>query len=244
MSASERKDAPGVFLPWDSEFFGFRVGRLYARQLTPPALSTLMTWAVGEQLRCLYFMADASSAETLTLAHAGGFKFVDMRVDFALDLTHPSPTSSTNGLRPATATDLPGLEAISRVAHQDTRFFKDTNFPAHRSADLYAEWIRRDFKMNHILVATGTDAQPVGYVTCQLDATAGTGRIGLIAVAESERHRGLGRILVAGALRYFQQCQCKQALVATQASNIAAQRLYQSQGFRTIETGATFHRWF
>jgi len=244
MSEPERSDAPGMLLPWDSEFFGFRIGRLNARRLTPASLQQALAWAADQQLRCAYFLADASCADTLARAHEGGFKFVDVRVDFATDLAAGTGTPPDSRLRPATAADLPGLEKISRVAHQDTRFFKDSNFPANRAADLYAEWIRRDFKVHRIFVVTDAGQGVTGYVTCQVDPATETGRISLIAVAESARQRGLGRVLVEGALQHFRLSGCKQAFVTTQASNIPAQRLYQALGFRTAETCATFHRWF
>lgn len=243
-SKPERSDAPGEFLPWDSEFFGFRIGRLNARRLTPASLRQALAWAADQRLRCTYFLADASCADTLARAHEGGFKFVDVRMEFASHLAAGTDALPDTRLRPATATDLPYLEKISRVAHQDTRFFKDSNFPADRSADLYGEWIRRDFKVHRIFVATGAASGVAGYVTCQVDPATRAGRIGLIAVAESERQRGFGRALVEAALRHFRLSGCKQAWVATQASNVPAQRLYQSLGFHTAETGATFHRWF
>lgn len=244
MSEPDRSDVPGVLLPWDSEFFGFRIGRLNSRRLTPASLQQALTWAADQRLRCVYFLADASCADTLACAHEGRFKFIDVRVDFATDLAAKTGTPSETRLRPATTADLPALEKLSRTSHQDTRFFKDSNFPANRSADLYAEWIRRDFKLHRIFVAPGTGHGVAGYVTCHVDPAAGTGRISLIAVAEGERQRGLGRALVEGALQHFRQSGCKQTWVATQASNLPAQRLYQLLGFRTAETCATFHRWF
>ena len=243
-SESARAASPGLVLPWDSEFFGFRIGRLTLRRLTPETLQAALTWAAAEKLRCAYFLADADCPATLTLAHEGGFKFVDLRMDFATELAPPDDAATVAGLRPATAADLPALEALSRLSHQDTRFSKDANFPATRAAELYAEWIRRDFREHHILVAPGANSGVAGYVTCQTDPAAALGRIGLIAVAGSEQRRGVGRILAAGALAHFRQAGCRHARVATQASNVPAQRLYQSLGFRTAETCATFHRWF
>ena len=240
----ERTGSPGLGLPWDSVFFGFRIGRLALRRLTPETQQAALAWAAAEKLRCAYFFADADCPATLALAHEGGFKFIDLRMDFSTELAPADDTTTTAGLRPATAADLPAIEALSRISHQDTRFSKDTNFPPARAAELYAEWIRRDFREHRILVVPGANSGVAGYVTCQTDPGAGLGRIGLIAVAGSEQRRGVGRLLAAGALAHFRQAGCRQARVATQASNVPAQRLYQSLGFRTAETCATYHRWF
>ncbi|HWA26778.1 MAG TPA: GNAT family N-acetyltransferase [Lacunisphaera sp.] len=240
MSAPERGGTPGLFLPWDSEFFGFRIGRVQGNRLTRESLRPVLDWAAAERLRCAYFFADAEDAATLALAHEGGFRFVDLRVDLAMPLPAGGALPAVADFRAAATSDLPALQAISRVAHYDTRFFKDAGFPRERASDLYAEWIQRDFRVHHVFTLPGNP----GYVTCQVDPAAGAGRIGLIAVAEAQRGRGLGRALVQGALHWLAAQGCREARVATQASNVAAQRLYQALGFRTAETAATHHRWF
>lgn len=244
MTEAEQVELPGDFLPWDSEFFGFRIGRLKARRLTPASLRTALAWAGMERIRCAYFFAEADCPRTLSLAHEGGFRFVDVRMELSMDICPPAEPPASNGFRPANSADLPAIQSLSRISHHDTRFFKDTNFPPERAADLYAEWIGRDFKFQRIFIVTGAENRIAGYITCQVDKDPTVGRIGLIAVAERERRHGLGRVLLAGALHWFQQTGCRQVRVVTQASNVPAQRVYQSLGFRTAETQATFHRWF
>ncbi len=244
MAKAEPDESPGTVLPWDSEFFGFRIGRLATSRLTPGSLRATLAWAAAEKLRCAYFFAQADDAETLVLAHEGGFRFVDMRMELAVDLPAALDRPASPVLRAAVAADLPDLEALARISHDDTRFFKDPAFPADRSAELYAAWIRRDFQRHRILVATDESGHIAGYVTCQTENAPAIGRIGLIAVAETARRRGLGRALVTGALQWFHGEGLRHVRVVTQASNVPAQRVYQSLGFRTAETGATFHRWF
>lgn len=248
MSAPDAPATPPTgLLPWDTDFFGFRIGRANVDRLTPALVQSLLSWSAAEQLRCLYLSADPSDGTTLSLAHKAGFQFVDVRLDFALGLSHPAvaPAAATPAaeVRIATAADLPACELLARTAHTDTRFFKDTRFPADRAAELYAEWIRRDFRLHRVLTS-GAPGSPDSYVTCQLDPATREGRIGLIAVAPAARGRGCGGTLVRAALDFFQRSGCLSVRVATQASNLSAQRLYQAHGFRTAEASATFHRWF
>lgn len=242
MSVPEPLASPGRVLAWDSDFFGFRIGRLHGHQLTADSARAALAWAESERLRCLYFSAAPEDPVTLEQAHAGGFKFVDLRVELSLPLAGPTGGGPA-AIRPAVAGDLGAVEALSRVAHHDTRFFKDPGFPRDRASDLYAAWIRRDFREHHLLVAeaAGTVA---GYISCQTEGTPAIGRIGLVAVDASARRHGMGRALVAAALGWFHRQGCGEARVVTQASNVAAQRVYQALGFRTAETSATFHRWF
>ncbi|MEY3774806.1 MAG: hypothetical protein RLZZ129_1586 [Verrucomicrobiota bacterium] len=244
MIAADLATPPGIVLPWDSEFFGFRIGRLKSQRLTGMSLSSALAWANAERLRCAYFFADAECPATLALAHEGGFKFIDVRMELALAKGQMPALPPPTAFRLAVAQDLPAIAALARTAHQDTRFFKDCNFPAAKAAEMYAAWIHRDFRLHRIFVAPGTHTDIAGYITCQHDKTMNIGQIGLIAVAATQRRQGLGRGLLAGALQWFRDSGCDAVRVITQASNVAAQRAYQSLGFRTAETCATFHRWF
>ncbi len=244
MTAAEPAEPPGTVLPWDSDFFGFRIGRLKNSRLTADTLRSALAWARAERLRCAYFFADADCPTTLSLAHTGGFKFADVRMELALPLDDAPAFQPAAIFRPALAGELADIEALSRTAHRDTRFFKDDNFPATTAGELYAAWIRRDFKLHHIFVVPGARTAIAGYITCQHDEAAKVGRIGLIAVTAAERRHGLGRVLLTGALQWFRAAGCQEVRVVTQASNIAAQRTYQKLGFRTADTCVTFHRWF
>ena len=62
-------------LPWDSEFFGFRVGRLHGEPLTPALASEAKQWCHANHVSCLYFLGDAEPVD-----NPEGFYFVDERV--------------------------------------------------------------------------------------------------------------------------------------------------------------------
>ncbi|MBI3886794.1 MAG: GNAT family N-acetyltransferase [Opitutae bacterium] len=245
MSGASSHDQPGTFLPWDTDFFGFRVGRANATTLTRTSLDEVLQWCRAERIRCLYFAADREAPETLALAATGGFQFVDVRLDLSLSLgNRPALPAAGPSIRPAQPDDIPPLAALARHSHRDSRFFKDPGFPSSQAEELYAEWIRRDYRQHTVLTAGGgLPAAPSGYVTCQVSGGQ-RGRIGLIAVAPAQQGRGLGRALVNAALQWFHSAKCTEVRVATQASNVAAQRLYQAAGFRTAESSVWFHRWF
>jgi dTDP-4-amino-4,6-dideoxy-D-galactose acyltransferase len=228
-------------LPWDSEFWGFPVARISSPTLTEETLQYALAWSAQNHIRCLYFAADGTSGETLRLAAAGGFRFVDMRVE--LEKAPLSPAPAVAGIRRATPDDLPELLTIARASHRDTRFFKDLQFEQGRAADLYARWIEQDLRSQVVLVAAAREERRVtGYVTCQLAGTAG--RIGLIAVDGQAQGRGVGRALVQASLGWFADHSADHVRVATQATNVKALRLYESAGFMTAEVKAWFHRWF
>jgi len=183
---------------------------------------------------------------TLQLAWRKGFRFVDVRVDmekvFADGVSDPPESVRC---REATREDLPLLEQLARTAHEDTRFFKDANFDRAKSADLYVLWIARDFREHKVFVAASTDVSKslAGYVSAS--AVSGqAARIGLVAVSPEERGRGLGKLLVQHALTWCRSRGAHCVRVATQGTNVAALRLYESCGFKAADVKVWFHLWF
>jgi dTDP-4-amino-4,6-dideoxy-D-galactose acyltransferase len=229
------------FLEWDSAFFGFRIGRLQPDSLTPEVVADALSWCRREKIRCLYFLARPDSPETTALAESHGFRLVDIRLTLRRkpDRAH----GPYNFVRPCREADLPTLRRIAAASHRDSRFYYDAGFPAALCDALYKTWIERSCNgyAEAVFVADYRD-QPSGYISCHVNGSVGS--IGLIAVAENARGRGLGSQLVAAALAYFSQTRCSEVSVVTQGRNCAAQSLYQTTGFRTASVRLWYHRWF
>lgn len=238
--------APCFLLEWDSAFFGFRVAQVSGDVLSTTGGQAILEWSQAHAIRCLYFLANASSSETADAAHELGFKMVDLRIQFGLDKGRGTATATKVKLRTARAADVPTLKSIARCAHRDSRFFFDSNFPRTRTEDLFSTWIATDCtgRANRAFVISGEDGMPVGYITCNLDKDSNTGRISLVGVAREARGKGFGKALVSSALEWFWSVGVEKVAVVTQARNLAAQRLYQAMGFRTEEVKIWYHRWF
>ena len=69
------------------------------------------------------------------------------------------------------------------------------------------------------------------------------GQIGLIAVSEQQRGRGLGRRLVEAADRWMFDHGAKSAHVVTQLQNVAACRLYENAGYKIKTIEYLYHFW-
>lgn len=227
-------------LDWDSEFFGCRIGTVNASVLSAADAIAARNWAIAREVECLYLLVQDETGATLAAANAAGFKFVDLRVELALNLAEAPPASSPPAIRAARASDLPELQRIARTAHRDSRFFIDPRFPMERAEALFARWIERDFREHHVLVAEGHQ-QPVGYLSVQLQQ--GVGVISLVAVEAGFHGQGWGKQLLQGALAWFHDQGVREIRVVTQGQNIRAQRLYQGTGFRVISAEPRLHLW-
>lgn len=61
------------------------------------------------------------------------------------------------------------------------------------------------------------------------DESATTGYIGMLAVTESYRRKGIGQALVQQILRKMKSMGCSSATLETEVTNKAAQKLYQDR---------------
>jgi len=233
-------------LEWDSSFFGFPIAQAASQTLSEGSGRAMLEWSQANSIRCLYLLADANSTQTAGWAHRLDFKFVDVRVQLSLEIGAPNASKvQESRARTAQEPDIPALQAIARGAHQDSRFFFDTNFPRARAEDLFATWIAKDCAGRADKVLVERDSRgPLGYITCNLDKDSNTGRIGLVGVASEFRGKGVGKTLICGALQWFRSVGAQKIAVITQMRNVAAQRLYQGAGFRTESVRVWYHRWF
>lgn len=246
---STEDSAPCEFLPWDTDFFGFRVARVTGHRLNADQALDILRWCQEHQIECLYFLADAADQETTRVAENHGFRLVDIRVTLQCDLGSrvEVPHESSNKaikVRPSRVDDIPALQEIARNSHRDSRFYADSRFPVRLCDALYETWIQKSCTgyADTVLVAEFNE-QVLGYVSCHLLRDTPRGRIGLVGVTTPSRGQGVGSRLVNNALDWFRNCGVETVEVVTQGRNIAAQRLYQRCGFLTHEVQLWYHRW-
>ncbi len=237
--------APCALLAWDSEFWGFPVGRFNCSHLTSNTRLAVLEWCAANQIRCLYFAAEGADAETLRQAHAAGFQFVDVRVDLELAGSHlPVKCGTHPEVRRVVREEVQHIQKIARQAHRDTRFFKDFNFDRLMCEELYARWIHRDFELGNVLGYFPNNREDAGgYITLAVESP-GCARIGLIAVEKTLRGQGAGIQLLDAALRTAAEMGAAIIRVATQGTNVPALKLYERAGFRVCNVKIWFHKWF
>ena len=229
------------FLEWDTQFFGFRIARITADILSTEELSSVLHWCRAERIRCLYWLVAIGERSAIQMAEEHRFALVDIRVTLEMK---PKPTQRrSTRVRLAREDDLPTLLRIAGSAHTDSRFYSDPNFPRERCDELYRVWVEKSVKgyAERVLVAEEENG-PAGYITCHRNDY--NGSIGLMAVADWARGRGLGDELVASSVDFFAASGASFVSVVTQARNISAQRLYQRSGFLTRSVQLWYHRWF
>jgi len=237
-------------LDWDSQFFGYRIGRIKASHLTPELTAAIHSWGLDHQVDCLYFLADCADPATINLAAQNGYNFVGIQLTMQTDLGQHSSQSllapeNAMRIRFATPDDIPPLKQIAGTSHPQTRFSNDPCLSRLGSHKLYETWIENsvlgyaDATLVYIL-----DQQVVAYLTCHRAEPDSPAHIGLFAVAQQHQGQQIGGALLTSALDWFARHQADRVNVVTQGHNTAAQRLYQRNGFLTHSIKFWFHRWF
>ena len=230
-------------LPWDTNFWGFRVAGWAASKLTAPQLRRGFRWCRRNRIRCLYFCADGEDFSTQRLLQKEGFVFIDVRTEMKKKLLLPLAASSRILLRRAACKELPLLRRVASQAHDNTRFAKDPGFPPAAVRRLYSLWLAKAARKGGVQVPAGGSGRPVGYIVCEMEGKRSV-KVGLIAVLPHARGRGLGRKLLLGAEHWSRHRGAREMRAVTQGLSVKALRMYEGVGFRASRVQVWFHRWF
>jgi dTDP-4-amino-4,6-dideoxy-D-galactose acyltransferase len=250
------------YLPWDSDFFGIRIGRVLGHTLDHQQADLIQEWCQTNAISCLYFLADEGDSDTLQAAEKGGYNLVDIRITMDMLLQHKlvtevSVTHPSGFLfRSIQPEDLPALLPVARQSYDMSRFYFDPCFPRTACSALFETWLTKSTSASlrregeHVLVAV-RDATPLGFLILRLDQpepaeTGGrpSGVFSLLGISPSARGLGLGRALVQNGMDWFHAHHASQLEIVTQGRNIASQRLFQAFGFRTQNVQLWYHKWF
>jgi dTDP-4-amino-4,6-dideoxy-D-galactose acyltransferase len=232
-------------LAWDSAFFGFPTARILAPKLDQTGLRKVMAALKAAKTELAYWSVDPKDAESnLAAALYGGF-LADVRTTYMAASPVPSPDPAKFGVSPiCEGEETPALYALAVEAGRHSRFNVDPGFPPNLFRALYVEWLRKSLtgeRADAVLAARAMPeaGAPIGLITLQ--AKAGIGNIGLIAVDAAFRGQGLGTALVRAALEWCAGRGCPIVEVATQGRNLAATRLYESAGFTVSGRSNVWH---
>ncbi len=244
-----KSEIPCEILPWDTEFFGHRIGRVRGHRLDRRRAEAIEEWCRGHAIECVYLLADPDDPETSRLAEDSGFHLMDVRVRLGLrtaDMRIKIDSDSAEPLhiRPSRPADIPSLQAIARKSYHASRFYFDPCFPQEACEALYEKWIGKSCRgYADVVMIAEENEQPVGYISCHLDQEMAPARIGLLGVAARAQGLGVGQGLVRHALHWFAEREAESVSVVTQGRNVAAQRLYQRCGFLTESVHLWYHKW-
>ncbi|MEB6334565.1 dTDP-4-amino-4,6-dideoxy-D-galactose acyltransferase [Serratia rhizosphaerae] len=213
-------------LTWESDYFRINSARLNIAESAPPLTAAELDRFTLVQAKIPSHRLDI--ADVLTRLD---FRLVEGEIDLVINLGMECAYTPASDVRPATAADIPVLQAAAAQAFAASRF-RAPWYPPADSGRFYATWIEKAVlgTFDHLcLLALDRRGQPEGFVSLR-DIGGDEARIGLLAAFPGAGGKGIGARLMAAAVGWCQQQQLQRLRVATQISNIAALRLYQRHG--------------
>jgi ribosomal protein S18 acetylase RimI-like enzyme len=125
-------------------------------------------------------------------------------------------------------------EAVHRLIYTDAAW---ASVPGHAERDLRS-WREAERSCTSLFLAR-REGRPAGWVTGRL-LDNGRGYVSMLAVAGSERGRGLGRALLLHGLSDLERAGARDLALGVQAQNDAALELYRSVGLEVEREWRTY----
>jgi dTDP-4-amino-4,6-dideoxy-D-galactose acyltransferase len=230
---------PFALLAWDTEHFGFTTAKLSPGCDLPSALHLLRE----DGVTLAYLFVNEGDHDLFQKARSLGGQHVDEKRTFAGSLAKIADGSVSEIYTYASHELHDDLRDLAIESGLYSRFRVDPRFPRDRFESLYTQWIKSSIEgriAKAVLVATEKD-HLVGMVT--VGVKEGRADIGLIAVANTARGRGLGGQLVRAAAQWGLSYGLTDGQVVTQGANQEACRLYLRCGYHQEKVEHVFHFW-
>ena len=250
------------FLPWDSQVLGCPSGSVgglwtegdYVEQCY--RLETVLKACVADtEARGVRFLSVRLPEGALAVLHAVeavGFRIIESFLTFSRKTGSAIPFEGRSDfhIRLAQPDEMEVVASIAYRAFQSFRLRVDPQLPESRARHSRREWVRNGFKgrAEAIYVAENENRlcsespRLVGFVLLRSKTdTEKTGEIELIAVEPGFHGKGIGKALVARAIRHYQG-KTSEIHVGTQAKNLQAVGLYTRMGFSVVHSELSFHR--
>ena len=251
----------GRSLPWDSAFFGVRMGRLDYLLRGAESDHETIGAAVAATLDCVRHTGvrhiavrlDVADTAAIAAVEDHGFRLMDALVTYIYHPKRPPPprVKEVGILRPFEPADTEQILDITREAYQGFRgrFHLDPHLPTERSNELYLEWARQccaGTMADRIFVAADGRGRLHGWASVRkvepVSSRSGTriwaGSLGACRRDRPGAYAGLIRAAAAenhaaGALTEAQ----------TQNYNFPTVRVYEAVGAQYVRADYTFHAW-
>ena len=229
-------------LDYDSELFGFRVGRITSAS-DRESLSSDLEKARAEGYKVLYWSTVPEQAE---MGKELGGRLADLRRTYARDITtmgHFELAANWFICAWNAEEDVPErLFELAEIAGHESRF-NDPGFGKDGLRKLYRDWVRRS--------ANRESAEELLYVEdfgtsrsrLTIELKEGRPQIGLVATRSEDAGRGMAGDLVRSAVVWSINRGYKELAVVTQSANESANRFYRKLGFEVEREEAVFHFW-
>ena len=226
-------------LEWDSNFFGFPVGKVVQEIKT---VSQLRSLHKNTDLNLIYYYSNRELAEDLLNNDFFNFTLVDAKV--AIKKTLNSNAVMHPKVEIYTGNDVdPELMKLAMTAGLHSRFFRDKNISSSKSEDLYRIWIEKSVRgeLADIVLVYREAGVIIGFIT--LLTKLKNAFVSLLAVNPAFEGRGVSFALMNSTEAILYSKKYKVVKSQTQDQNRKALLIYKRQGMEFGEKHFVYHLW-
>ncbi len=225
-------------IAWDSEFFGFPIGRADLDEATPEKLAAIDAEARRLGLTCLYGTLDPQRGTEPYLVQTFGHRLVEVALTFSRPAVPFTPKATASVVRRGTINDLPALDASIRTLAPWSRFGADPRFGPEAARRMHVAWVERAVRdVDERMLAVAEDESGVtGFST---HVRSPTPRVDIMGV--TKQGSGASWVLMAELVAWAGGGAVEAGPCA--ARNIAPLRFLEHCGFSISRSQYLYHRW-
>jgi dTDP-4-amino-4,6-dideoxy-D-galactose acyltransferase len=246
-------------LKWDSMMLGFKTARLYrwgnldVSKVDEKCLSSVDAYCQREGIQYLVTRINAADTYSIHGLETQGYVMVDGILTYSLDISRDSEYRSNSDkftVRILEEGDIQQVIGIAQNIYKYDRFHSDPAILSEKADKLHAEWLRNSCSgsVADKVIVSALDNNILGFVTCKIDRLStqylglSIGTIVLVGVINNASGMGVGKEMTKFALEWFKRNNVGIVEVGTQLSNIRASRLYESCGFKLVNSNISFRK--
>ncbi|REH45771.1 ribosomal protein S18 acetylase RimI-like enzyme [Tenacibaculum gallaicum] len=214
-------------LEFDTDIFGYPVGKIFLED------GGLNSFSIPDEYKLIYVF----SKKELSL------DLMDRKEVYSRKTEKHNEDPKVKSIRDVSY-EKKSLRKLAFQSGKLSRFKLDPNFQKKEFEKLYSIWFEKSisFSITWEVLLFFEDNELGGFVTLG-EKNKETAIIGLIAVNDLFRGRGIGRILVEQAISFSYKKGYTDIEVSTQGENLAAVNLYKKTKFILKERTYIYHLW-
>ncbi|GGG01075.1 hypothetical protein GCM10010912_52360 [Paenibacillus albidus] len=218
-------------LEWDSNFFGYNIASL--SEIDAKSLDLLDSYIQKNKIDFVQTLCKIDDVSVINSLEEWGFHFADIKITCKMNIEKLTLNSEAN-LDFATNGDESSIYSLASRSFIYSRYYgHDSIFKESKVNEMFGIWaiksINGEFDDFCIKVTDRNDT--IGFITAKIK-TCKVAAIGILAVDEKYRSKGVGAILLQSLFGYLKHKDVLEVEVSTQGRNIIAQNFYAKHGFK------------